>query len=154
LSEAIMSSFPLNYKNVESNEALKPGRAAIEGDILRKIEEISGEKVFRCMQCGSCSAGCPMHDRMDVAPNQIWKLLQMGETEAVKNSSSIWACFSCFTCGLRCPKGIDLAKVMEAVRQLLLRKRLDHADGNTIPRETLEEVPQIALISCLRKQSG
>jgi heterodisulfide reductase subunit C len=55
---------------------------------------------------------------------------------------------------VRCPKGIDLAKVMEAVRQLLLRKRLDRVDGNAIPEETLREVPQIALISCLRKQSG
>jgi heterodisulfide reductase subunit C len=149
-----MASFPLNYRNVDTNESLQPGRAAIGSELLARIEELSGEKVFRCMQCGSCSAGCPMHDRMDIAPNQIWKLLQLGEIETVKNSSSIWACFSCFTCGLRCPKGIDLAKVMEAVRQLLLRKRQDKVDGNTMPRETLEEVPQIALISCLRKQSG
>ncbi|MDI6739405.1 MAG: 4Fe-4S dicluster domain-containing protein [Candidatus Edwardsbacteria bacterium] len=149
-----MSNFPMNYKAVETGEPLAPSRATIGSELLAKIEEISGEKIFRCMQCGSCSAGCPMHDRMDIAPNQIWKLLQMGEYEAVKNSNSIWACFSCYTCGHRCPKGIDLAKVMEAVRQLLLRKRQDHVDGNRIPQETLREVPQIALISCLRKQSG
>ena len=149
-----MAQYPLNYLPVETSQSLQPAAGGIGGDIFQKIEELSGQKIYRCMQCGSCSAGCPMHDRMDIAPNQIWKLLQLGETETVKRSSSIWACFTCFTCGLRCPKGIDLAKVMEAVRQLLLRKRQDHVDGNTIPQETLKEVPQIALISCLRKQSG
>ena len=149
-----MAKAPLNYTPVETNDTLQLSGERIGDRIFLKIEEISGEKVFRCMQCGSCSAGCPMHDRMDIAPNQIWKLLQMGEYEKVKNSESIWACLSCFTCGVRCPKGIDLAKVMEAVRQLLVRKRLDRGDGNTIPKEILEEVPQIALISCLRKQSG
>jgi heterodisulfide reductase subunit C len=149
-----MVDHPLTYTPVASSETLTPGRAAIAGDLLRQIEELSGEKVFRCMQCGSCSAGCPMHDRMDIAPNQVWKLLQLGEAETVKNSQSIWACFSCYTCGVRCPKGIDLAKVMEAVRQLLLRKRQDKVDGNAIPAEVLYEVPPIALISCLRKQSG
>ena len=149
-----MAEYPLNYRPVAASLPLLPSREAVASDVVRQIEELSGEKVFRCMQCGSCSAGCPMHDRMDIAPNQIWKLLQMGEHEAVKDSSSIWACFTCYTCGVRCPKGIDLAKVMEAVRLLLLRKRLDRVDGNAIPEETLREVPQIALISCLRKQSG
>lgn len=135
-------------------QALKPESGNIGGGLLAKVEEISGEKVFRCMQCGSCAAGCPMHDRMDISPNQVWKLLQMGEVERVRDSKTIWACLSCFTCGVRCPKGIDLAKVMEALRQLLLRQRQDYADGNSILEETLSEVPPIALISCLRKLSG
>jgi heterodisulfide reductase subunit C len=149
-----MSDYPLGYKTVDDGQALKPEKDKIHGGLLAKVEEISGERVFRCMQCGSCAAGCPMHDRMDISPNQVWKLLQMGEVERVRDSKTIWACFSCFTCGVRCPKGIDLAKVMEAVRQLLLRKRQDYADGNRIPAETLSEVPPIALISCLRKLSG
>lgn len=149
-----MQGTPLGYKPVENGGAIRPESDRISGGLLAKVEELSGEPVFRCMQCGSCAAGCPMHDRMDVSPNQVWKLLQMGEVEKVRDSRTIWACFSCFTCGVRCPKGIDLAKVMEAVRQLLLRKRQDYADGNRIPDETLSEVPPIALISCLRKLSG
>jgi heterodisulfide reductase subunit C len=149
-----MSDHPLGYKPVVNGQALKPESGNIGGELLAKVEEISGEKVFRCMQCGSCAAGCPMHDRMDISPNQVWKLLQMGEVERVRDSRTIWACFSCYTCGVRCPKGIDLAKVMEALRLLLLRKRRDYADGNKIPEETLGEVPPIALISCLRKLSG
>lgn len=149
-----MSDHPLGYEPVVNGQALKPESGNIAGELLAKVEEISGEKVFRCMQCGSCAAGCPMHDRMDISPNQVWKLLQMGEVERVRDSQTIWACFSCFTCGVRCPKGIDLAKVMEALRLLLLRKRRDYADGNKIPEETLSEVPPIALISCLRKLSG
>lgn len=149
-----MQGFPLGYRPVDEGGILKPANESIHGGLLAKVEEISGEKVFRCMQCGSCAAGCPMHDRMDISPNQVWKLLQMGEVEKVKESKSIWACFSCYTCGVRCPKGIDLARVMEALRQLLLRKRRDYADGNKIPEETLREVPPIAIISCLRKLSG
>ena len=149
-----MAEYPLNYAPVSDHQALRLVRDGGAGSILAKIEEISGEAVFKCMQCGSCSAGCPMHDRMDISPNQVWKLLQIGEVERVRDSKTIWACFTCYTCGTRCPKGIDLAKVMEAVRQLLLRQRQDRVDGNKIPQEVLQEVPPIALIACLRKQSS
>jgi heterodisulfide reductase subunit C len=55
------------------------------------------------------------------------------------------------TCNVRCPKGVKIAEIFEALRLLLLRKREDHLDINAIPKETLAELPPIALISSMRK---
>ncbi len=140
--------------DIEEGSTLILKRDRKGDEILAKIEEISGENVFKCMQCGSCSAGCPCHDEFDISPNQIWKYLQMGEYDRVINSKSIWACASCYTCVVRCPKGIDLSKAIEGVKQLLLRKGEDHITPAELSKEELKGVPQIAIISTFRKNSS
>jgi len=118
-------------------------------EILKKIEEISGENVFACYQCGMCTAGCPMVSEMDILPNQVIRLLQIGATDEVINTRTVWICASCYTCGSRCPKGVNLAKLMEAVRLVILRdKNNDYMRPEVMVKEPL---PQIALISALRK---
>lgn len=121
----------------------------LETDILKKVEEISGQNVFSCYQCGMCSAGCPMSEEMDLLPNQVIRLLQMGAFDEILSSSTVWLCASCYTCRARCPRGVDLARLMEAVRLIVLRKTKD----DYIPpvRMVKEKLPQIALISALRK---
>lgn len=120
-----------------------------ETDILKKVEEISGQNVFSCYQCGMCSAGCPMSEEMDLLPNQVIRFLQMGAFDEILSSSTVWLCASCYTCRARCPRGVDLARLMEAVRLIVLRKTKD----DYIPpvRMVKEKLPQIALISALRK---
>ncbi|HDD43771.1 MAG TPA: heterodisulfide reductase [Candidatus Desulfofervidus auxilii] len=118
-------------------------------EILRKIEDISGENVFACYQCGMCSAGCPMAPEMDILPNQVLRLLQIGAIEEVLETRTVWLCASCFTCSARCPKGVNLAKLMEGVRIVILReKNKDYFK----PEEMIKEpLPAIALVSALRK---
>jgi heterodisulfide reductase subunit C len=126
----------------------------LNDDILAKIEEISGQQVRKCFQCGKCTAGCPSVDSMDIMPNQIMKLLQMGEVDEVLNSKTIWVCDSCFTCESRCPKGLDIARVMEAVRQVLLRTNVDKVKPGEIEEDKFEGLPQAGIISCFRKFTG
>jgi heterodisulfide reductase subunit C len=126
-------------------------RKKIRDNFVQKIEELSGQKLLVCYQCGKCSAGCPAVSEMDILPNQIIRFAQLGLKEELLASKSIWVCASCYTCNVRCPKGIKIAEVMEALRQVLLRKRRDHVE---IPKLTEEEragVPAIALISNFRK---
>jgi len=126
-----------------------------EGEKFReKIESLSGENVFSCYQCGKCSGGCPSGEFMDLLPNQILKLIQLGKEEEVLKSKTFWLCSSCFTCTARCPKGVDLAKVMEAVRQRVLRKNVDWVNLREIEKEKLSELPPIALISNFRKKTS
>ena len=123
-------------------------------DILDKVERINELDVFACYQCGRCSGDCPSISLMDIMPNQAIRLLQLGEVEAVLSSKTIWVCASCFTCTSRCPKGIDIARVLEALRQVCLRKNIDQLDLNNIPEEERERYPPIAWVSALRKLSG
>lgn len=122
-------------------------------DFLLKTEEMSGEFITLCEQCGICSTSCPMVDDMDISPASIIRLVQIGD-ESVLESTAIWLCASCYTCTVRCPRGIDLSAIAEALRQQTLRKSIDYIDINSIDREELEELPAIALVSALRKYTS
>jgi heterodisulfide reductase subunit C2 len=75
-------------------------------------------KVADCYQCGKCSAGCPMAEHMDLMPNQLVRLVQLDRVERAVTCEAIWKCVSCMTCSTRCPKSVDCAGVMDALRQL------------------------------------
>jgi heterodisulfide reductase subunit C len=93
--------------------ALKPAN-----DFLSQVQRITGESITACYQCGKCSAGCPTAYAMDITPRQVMRGIQLGLKDEVLDSSAIWLCVSCQTCSLRCPREIDVAKVMESMRLL------------------------------------
>lgn len=125
-----------------------------ENELLKKVEELSGETVTLCEQCGICTTSCPMAEEMDFTPAAIMHAVKLGDKKIIE-SKAIWVCASCFTCTVRCPRGIDLAKVTEALRQLTLRKNVDHIDLESVKKEEEEEnLPPIAIVSALRKFTG
>jgi heterodisulfide reductase subunit C len=126
-------------------------RIRLQNDILQQIEELSEQDVRACYQCGNCSAGCPAAAAMDLLPNQIIRLLQMGMTEKALSARAIWYCASCLQCEARCPKGIDIARLTEALRTLALEKGIQHIEIEELPEETLAEMPQQAFIGGFRK---
>jgi heterodisulfide reductase subunit C len=123
----------------------------IRDQFVTKVEELSGQKLLACYQCGKCSAGCPAVSQMDILPNQIIRFAQLGLKDELLQSKSIWVCASCLTCNSRCPKGIKIAEVMEALRLILLRKKKDYVRISELSAEEKETVPAIALISNFRK---
>jgi heterodisulfide reductase subunit C len=129
-------------------------RAKIKDDFVAKVEEISGQNLLACYQCGKCSAGCPAVSEMDILPNQIIRYAQLSLKDELLKSKSIWICASCMTCNSRCPKGINIAEVIEAIRLILLRKRHDHLKVEKLTDEQKENLPPIALISSMRKYTS
>jgi len=123
----------------------------LQSDFVKKVEEISGQTLPSCYQCGKCSAGCPMSFAMDLLPNQIIHLVRLGLEEDIAKSKTIWLCASCLTCSVRCPRGVDLSRIMEALRLITLRKNIDYVEPSRIAAETIAELPQIALVSSFRK---
>ncbi len=126
----------------------------LQSRFVEKVEEISGQNLRACYQCGKCSAGCPMVDSMDILPNQVIRLVQLGMEHEAVSCETIWLCASCVMCYARCPRGVDLSRVMEALRQIALRARQDRIDPPSLSPETIEKLPQIALVSGFRKLTG
>ncbi len=121
-----------------------------KSELITKVEEWSSQNIFACYQCGKCSAGCPLTESMDHLPNQIMKLLQMGDEEPLIKSNTPWVCASCFTCSSRCPRGVRITEIMEALRLYRLRQNIDHFNPSTL-RNELAELPPIAIIASFRK---
>jgi heterodisulfide reductase subunit C len=93
-----------------------------------KISEMIGQNIDGCYQCGKCTAGCPVAYTMEVPPHEIVRLVQLGREEEALASHTIWLCASCETCTSRCPKNIDIASVMDALRILAFRRGRTQAE--------------------------
>jgi len=126
----------------------------LRSDFVKKVEELSGQSLLSCNQCGKCSAGCPMCFAMDLLPNQVIRLAQLGLEEDIAKANTVWVCASCLTCSVRCPRGVDLGRVMEAIRLVTMRKNVDYLDAVKISTATLSSLPQIALVSGFRKHTA
>jgi len=120
------------------------------GKFVHQVEEISGQDLLACNQCGRCSSGCPAVEAMDILPSQAIRMAQLG-MEEVLESNAIWICASCLTCVTRCPKGVDLPRLMEALRQIALRKGITELDLDDLPPELVREAPQLAIVGGFRK---
>lgn len=126
--------------------------ASIRGEFVSQVETISGQNLMACNQCGKCSAGCPVAFGMDILPSQVIRFGQLG-MEEVLDFQTIWTCAACLTCVARCPKGIDLPRVMEAMRILASQKRGAQMDSEQLSPDLVEDVPQLAVIGSFRKYS-
>jgi heterodisulfide reductase subunit B len=87
----------------------------ISTELAKKIQEETGQNVYLCYQCVKCTSGCPLADHFDLEPNQVMRMVQFGD-ESVLESKTIWTCASCLTCSTRCPQGLDIAGIMDALR--------------------------------------
>ncbi len=118
---------------------------------IQEINELSGESVNVCMQCATCTGMCPMAQEMDFSPRKVMHLAQFGLVDTMADINTYWKCASCHACSVKCPRGIDIAKVMEALRQKALRKSKNYIEPSEMPKEVIAEVPQIALVAGFRK---
>ena len=117
-----------------------------------QILRISGADVRKCMRCGKCSAACPSYDEMEYHPHQFVDMVENGRIDELMNSRGIYMCLSCFACVERCPRSVEPAKLIEAVRNAVVRKQGgDHLKPEQIPGLLDPELPQQAITSAFRK---
>lgn len=92
---------------------------------MEKVERASGIKVSACYQCKKCTNGCPVTFAMDIYPDQVIRLVQMGQPEAVLHCNTIWVCSACETCTTRCPNEVDIAGLMDYLKEQALKRGID-----------------------------
>lgn len=100
--------------------------------IAQKLIDITSQDTSLCYQCGKCSAGCPLRDFMETPPNRIVRYLQLGLYDLALNSASIWLCAGCQTCSSRCPKNFEIAKLMDALREISIEEGIQPKDKKVL----------------------
>ena len=121
-------------------------------NLQEQIIRSSGVNVRKCMRCGKCSGTCPSYGEMEYHPHQFVYMVEKGDIETLMKSESLYKCLTCFTCVERCPRNVEPAKVVEAVRLAAVRQQ----DGNRltpdmIPSMLDDDLPQQAIVTALRK---
>lgn len=125
-----------------------------EERLKEQILRTSGVNPRKCMRCGKCSGTCPSYDEMEYHPHQFVYMVENGEIDKLMQSESIYKCLSCMACVDRCPRGVEPAKVVEAVRLAVIRQKgANHMTANDIPERLDDDIPQQALMSAMRKYS-
>ena len=121
-------------------------------NLMDEIAHISGVNPRKCMKCGKCSGACPAYDEMDYHPHQFVDMVETGRIEELMNSKGIYRCLSCFACVERCPRSVEPAALIEAVRDAVVRQQgADHLKAERIPEILDEDIPQQAITSAFRK---
>ncbi len=122
--------------------------------LKEQILRMSGVNPLKCMRCGKCSATCPSYDEMEFHPHQFVYMVETGDIEPLMQSESLYKCLTCFACVDRCPRNVEPAKLVEAVRLAVIRQQgQNHLTANDIPAEVDEDTPQQLLMSAMRKYS-
>ena len=122
----------------------------LKDDIIRS----SGVNPKKCMKCGKCTATCPSFDEMEYHPHQFVYMVESGDIEPLLESKSLYICLSCFACIDRCPRGVEPAKLVEAVKLSVIRQKdSNHLKADDIAKYLDEDIPQQAIVSAFRKYS-
>ena len=126
-------------------------------EFCRTVEELSGQNLSDCYQCGKCSGGCPVIPELEISPNRVIRMVQLGLREAALTNETIWHCAACGTCNGRCPMGIDIVGVMDALRALSMRDKLPRGGAArvwTFYRAFLDCVRQFGRLSEIGLMGG
>lgn len=120
--------------------------------LQEELIRISGVNPKKCMRCGKCSATCPAYDAMEYHPHQFISMVDNGDIAPLLESESLYTCLTCMACLERCPRGVEPAKLIEAVRLTALRKKgANRLKPQDVPALLDEDTPQQLLVSAFRK---
>ena len=123
-------------------------------NLQEQVLRMSGVNPLKCMRCGKCSGTCPSYDEMEYHPHEFVYMVEKGEIDKLMASESIYKCLSCMACIERCPRSVEPAKIIEAIRLMVLRQQGgNHMHPEELPDMLDEELPQQAIVSAFRKYS-
>ncbi len=111
---------------MELTVSSKPGildkkESELRTAFLYQVSNIpGGEKIKKCIQCGTCTGSCPVSYTMDISPREVIALFRAGDIESILNSRTIWTCASCYACTVRCPSGIKVTDILYALKRMAM----------------------------------
>ncbi|MCP3941112.1 MAG: 4Fe-4S dicluster domain-containing protein [Desulfobacteraceae bacterium] len=95
------------------------GDNTIDQNLFSEIKKLGARDMELCMQCGNCSAACPLSSGTNTFPRRIYRYLQLGLKDKLLESPEPWLCYYCGDCNTDCPRGAEPAETMMATRRWL-----------------------------------
>ena len=83
-----------------------------------------GERLRKCIQCGTCTGSCPVSYAMDLSPREVIARFRAGDIESILRSRTIWICASCYACTVRCPVEIRITDLLYALKRVAMDKHI------------------------------
>jgi Fe-S oxidoreductase len=91
----------------------------VDTELYRELAKYGARDMEICMQCGTCSASCPLSSGTNPFPRKIYRYIQLGLKDKLLKSSVPWLCYYCGDCNKDCPRGAEPAETMMATRRWL-----------------------------------
>ena len=88
-------------------------------ELYRELAKYGARDMEICMQCGTCSASCPLSSGTNPFPRKIYRYIQLGLKDKLLKSTEPWLCYYCGDCNKDCPRGAEPAETMMATRRWL-----------------------------------
>ena len=113
---------------------------------MKRVPEFPDElapgrkKLRTCIQCGTCTASCPAAEAMDITPRKMWRMIQLGLKDEVLHSKTMWLCSVCYSCSVRCPRGIPLTDIIAHLKQLAIQEGIKEYPESTCFYKAFGEV--------------
>ncbi len=101
------------------------------------------ESIKRCLQCKKCTAGCTMSFSMEILPHQVIRYIQYGLQKELLQSNTAWICTGCRICGSRCPNKIDIADILDDIKDFARCKMYERASAS----KDIEDFHQLFIAS-------
>jgi heterodisulfide reductase subunit C2 len=89
---------------------------------LEQIEAVGPFQTGACFQCRKCTNGCPVAFAMDLYPDEVIRMVILGQRETVLACQTIWICAACETCTTRCPNGVRIAELMDGLKEMAVQE--------------------------------
>jgi heterodisulfide reductase subunit C len=92
----------------------------VDSEFLNSMKLADDFNASACINCGSCTALCPME--INLLPRLLFRYVLMGARDKVlENTENIYSCLLCKMCEDNCPADVRIAENIRALRVYINR---------------------------------
>lgn len=91
----------------------------VEFDLLQELKAHGAVGIEKCINCGNCTAICPLSADGYAFPRNCIRMVQVGLKDRLRASLDPWLCYYCGECSATCPRGAEPGETLMAARRWL-----------------------------------